>query len=339
MSGRTSSVVKLAVAALAVAGVVGTVWAGVSVMDKGAATITEGGDNAASMKMTYTIEQTAVIEVTSKNPTSEQFVGFDADGSSLDGQDGKNGNLGEVRVKTNSRGWDVTFTTVNGGKLAVTNDTIMSQQAMKPGIFPPQYYDSSWTVHRNPAYLLYDNTYAGTANVQNLTNPTRKAVQVSVGIGMLEKISGAKYLKGFANNLNAAAYATPLVPASDLDASQTLLENGSTNTSAVSVSFVEVLSTAASSPGLTAAQAAITDSDRKIKVGGRELGTGATSTSTLGFGPTNSPITIPNIPKKDDDYEYFYVNVGLPEANVDYILGNKKGDYSETFTFTLLANF
>jgi len=335
----SKTVVKLAAAALVVAGGMGTVWAANSVMDKGASTVKEGGDNNASMKMTYAIEQTAVIEVTSKNPTNEQFVGFDADGSSLDGADGKNGNLGEVRVKTNSRGWDVTFTTVNGGQLAKTNDTIMSQQAMKPGIFPPQYYDSSWTVHRNPAYLLYDNSYSGTTNLQNLTGPARKAVQVSVGIGMLEKISGAKYLKGFANKLNAAAYATPLVPPGDLKNSQTLNENGSVNTGAVPVSFVEVLSTAASSPGLTAAQTAITDADRKIKVGGRVVGSAATETGTLGFGPTNSPITIPNIPNKDDDYEYFYVNVGLPDANVDYIFGNNPGDYSETFTFTLLANF
>jgi len=335
----SKTVVKLAAAALVVAGGVGTVWAQATPVPNTSATIKAGGDVAASMSATYTVEQTAEIAVTPNNPTSEKFIGFDADASSLDGADGSNGNLGTVRVKTNSRGWDVTFTTVNGGKLAMTEVKYDTTKVLIPGKFPPEYRDSIGSKYGTPKYLCYianSGLTDGIGMKPGATTSDADTAELMVGVGMLERVGGVNYLKGYPNGLSAK-YATPLVTYANLRATQTLDATGTAIVagSITPASFAKIVG---NGTAISATQTAL-GAGREMKVGGVVVGATAGQTGLAGFGPTNTALSgLPGVTKSDDS-EYFYVNVGIPSANELKMSGNTKGDYTETFTFTLLANF
>jgi hypothetical protein len=311
----SKTAVRLSAAALVVAGGMGTVWAASPTLTNA---VEEPGDHV--MGVSYEVKKEAIIEVTANNPKDDAILNVVPTVTEVSGP--KNGNLGIVRVKTNSPGWDVTFTTANGGKLAVGTKTPVYTSRWDMGCMCLKV-DTSYNV-TGKTYLAYSD--AGTDHAQ-----------LNVAIGMLDNVNGTtKVLKGVASlHVGGVAYPAAPVAAAKLTSSASTDATGAT-ISATSVSFIDVLSDASTGIGQGVTEVV------PLTVGGVEV-TASTEAQAKGFGPTATEYPATNyVPR--DGYEYFFINVGLPSkktvSSVDYpIGGNPDGVYEEEFKFTLKAIF
>jgi len=294
---------KLAAAALAVAGVVGTASAQSPFDPINAADAYPG---TATMGVGYEIIREAKIVVTAKNPKKADIWDVDPKKTEVSGP--LNGNLGQIQVTTNSTGWDVLLSTDNGGRLRAgtrTAGTITSVwdngcMCIKP--------DTQWTV-----------------TGVNLKYSDNSEVPLKVAIGMLDNINGTtKVLKGIpSQDVGPAAYAAAEVDDDKLKVSNVLT---------TPVSFIETLS------GIT-----VTEIGDGLRVGGvKAKGTAVGTATQMGFGETGPEYYPAASGVKRDGSEWFFVNVGIDSkksGGTEKISGNAEGNYTETFTFTLKALF
>jgi hypothetical protein len=319
MSKKYGFGLKLAVAAVAVAGVLGTVWAATpSFLAPNAS-----NSKAATVNMTtsYEVVKEWTIDIENRNPKDKDILNRVATATEVSGP--KNGNLGIVKIKTNSPGWDVVFKTENGGKLA-------------KGVKSPTY-TTRWEM--SCMCVVTDTTYTitGKTNLKYTGTGTPDA-QLTVAIGMLDNINNTRLLKGIATQqVPASGYSATPVGAVLLDNSMDVINpsTGAVTTAATPVSFINVLSDATNGVGNIGATTPLT-------VGGVEVATATTGAQVVGFGPTDTQYSGANaVPK--DDWEYFFINVGLAEqgtgTGVGKLGGNEEGVYEETFSFTLVAIF
>jgi hypothetical protein len=325
----SKTVVKLAAAALVVAGGVGTVWAQSTV----APDLSGVGGSCVNCKQaangltaSYEVVKKWNIETIPGNATDAGLfiaTANDVTVSDVGGTGTKNGNLGIVSVETNSSGWDVKFTTANGGKLAKGTKKMGQEDRFDLGCMCIKPVDTGW-VYGNKDYLKYKTT-----------SPTNAVL--NVGIGLYDKINGTTYvLKGLATGASNTSYPAALVDPADIVASQTTNADGSATTSPVSVSLYEALNNDGSGAGTALGGAGATTLRGALQIGGVAVSGGA-----AGFGPTDTELTTGGgavIPT--DGKEYFFINVGLLKTSGGAQLGgNEEGTYEETFTFTLVADF
>jgi len=330
----SKTVVKLAAAALVVAGGVGTVWAASGVTEN---CVAGAGNNCKQatngLTTSYEVIKLWNIEVTPGNAKDDGlFLATAADVTATDvgGTATKNGNLGIVSVETNSTGWDVKFTTANGGRLAKGTKTPHMEDQFDIGCMCINQVQNGWD-YGNKDYLKYRTSI-----------PTDAVL--SVGIGLYDKVNGTTYvLKGLATGAATAAYSAALVDPADIITSRTTNADGTPAGSIRSVSLYEALNNDGSGTGgvaLGGATATGTTLRGALKIGGVAVSAGGTN----GFGPTDTPLKNgSNTVIPTDNKEHFFINVGFPKlsggATGDPLGGNEEGTYEETFTFTLVANF
>jgi hypothetical protein len=292
---------KLAVAAAAVAGVVGTVWAALPSGTTEAAKV--------NMKASYYVNQLAELEATGKDikdgdlrlaaainavPTATNF-----------------GSLGTIRVRTNSTRWDVKMTTDNGGKMLdeTSVECVDVDDLDVWGNVTGQHKDCSGST---PVYLKYDNS--GT--------PANVVLSAAIGVAK------TGYRLG-----NTAAPAT-LYPMADVSGTPTFIAPvtvslvGSEDNGGTAISFAETIG-----GGYDGSAPAGTFTNGIY--GGAAAGVDAWGTiETDGF-PTPTGNASPDL-----NEEFFYVNVGIPATMFDALSGNtNKKTFTETFYFELVASF
>jgi len=303
----SKTVVRLSAAALVVAGGVGMVWAQVS-----------GGtsqDNA-SMRAGMTIKNIAEIDVIPKNPTDKELV--------LEGLATINdvptatkfGSLGIVKVTTNSNKWDVAMTTRSGGRLLDTTSVQCRDVERVDG----------WG---NPTGI-FDEVCGGTA-VYLQAGGSDVVLQVAVGLAKSGKALGntgapaTLYPIISGTPLNTPAFIAPVV----INQSKIIGSDKSAVTPPAlptAVSFAEELGGAAAG----------TWGMFQYGIYGSGSVTGTTPDTWGKIATDGFPAPKGNAEPQD---EYFYVNVGMPEATYNSLSGNKNGTFTEVFYFDLFANF
>jgi len=309
----SKTVVKLAVAALVVAGVVGltgTAWAE-----------PPSGPVVAYdvMQVKLSNEASGTIECVPKNPTNSQVVGFNA----LAFKELDAGNLGRIRVSASATRWDISMKTKNGGKLGASQkgDPILKLNISTGKLDTLGYEETDAT-----EFILYTTTDQGKTlknevGEENLgyisgeSDGENDIVQLVVSIGILDSVGG---VVGFIPNglIDGKKISPTKISADDIK------ESGGYNKAKLNsdkyagkgVSFATYLG------GDTQYDGGI---GRDYKVGGRTV----RQAKDQGFGATTGPV-------------YFYVNVGIPDALAPYIAPpTETGDYTETFQFELVASF
>lgn len=121
MSIRTT-VVRMAVAAVAVAGVLAAVWAQASPITTAPsadvlATVGKKPTDG-TMLLSYTVESIAKMEVKNENLSGDALASYDAKTAGTAG-----GNAGTIKITTNYPNWDVEMRTNNGGVLRIPGKT------------------------------------------------------------------------------------------------------------------------------------------------------------------------------------------------------------------------
>jgi hypothetical protein len=326
---------KLAVAALAVAGVVGLVWAALP---------TAGSGKLDKMKVSFEIVKLMEIECTAKPVDAATLKATDVSLVANAGADA--GTLGTIRVKTNSTGWDVWMTTDFGGRLVYVDGG-----SLVPGTCPPAQVDpwnpSNCLVTVPPVLqgasqtpLIYNSTTGadapgviGTTLVG--TNSTNDEVQLQVSIGLasrgdqLSTSATADMIYGIGA---PTAYVVPRVINNVLlETTGTVLGSLAATTPAY-VSFATELGT---HYGTTPPGAPV-----MTGIGGLPANPNFRTWANIalnGFPTPNNAIA--STPAEHVDEQYFFVNVGLVNGLIGNISGNDEGVYEETFTFELAASF
>jgi hypothetical protein len=303
---KTVVAVKLAAAALAVAGMVGTVWAALPTGPVVASDV---------MKVTLTSPPEGTIKCTSKNPKNAEVVGFDV----REFKDLGAGNLGRIRVTASSSSWDISMKTQWGGKLATATEQKGApklQLNINTGKYDTLGYEPS--TFSNETFLYYNGkigtllvSYTDSIGFRSGTG-TNDTVQLAVSIGILDSAGGAVGFipKGVRNAIRVSP--TVIWPS--------LLQKSRVD-GGTGVSFATALGDDPQYAGGVG---------KDITVGteggnGRLVGTAATK----GFGVATTA-------------EFFYINVGIPSALSGFINSGattQKLEYSETFTFELVASF
>jgi hypothetical protein len=303
---------KLAVAALAVAGVVGTAVA---------QPVTGTTQGIANMSAGITIQNIANIDVIPKNPAGEDLVFTSANAIDADptiGTLAKNfGNLGIVKVKTNSNKWDVGMTTQSGGRLL---DSASVGCVKVPDI-------DGWG---NNLGTTHDScSTAGARYLRTGSSMDTVVLDVAIGVAKSGKAlgnSGAPatlypIISGLSGG--APSFIAPVL----IDQAKVIASDKSiTGTPAVAISFAETIGTY----GDTATTWGSAFSDGIYgagSTGSAEWGTIATE----GFPAPKG--------NEQPQEEYFYVNVGMTEVDYLALNGNQNGTYKEVFYFELFANF
>jgi hypothetical protein len=308
---------KLAVAAVAVAGVVGMAWAQLPV----------GGDSfgTGSMSATFTVQQIAEMEVTPNNPTEENLVlAVAAEPKVTDIV----GNLGTIRVKTNSAGWDVLMTTDRGGRMLDKTSVGCVEVPDVDGWGNPtgKFHDSCSTA--GAKYLTWNNS------------GTKEAVVLDVALGVAKQgaaignTGAPTKLFPLLNALTAGvpSFAAPVkvsvpdVTGSDKSAATTTV-----------VSFATVIGGGYDGTGTGTAP---TGAFNQGIYGTTTATTEGTWAGILANGfPKPGAVEATNVlPNVDKEEEYLYVNVGMPQTTFNALEGNN-GTFTETFHFELVANF
>jgi len=313
------AVAKLAAAAVLVAGgVVGTAWAQTSpVTDALGGECNDGADCSGKMYVRYNVDYQAEIEIGGKADISrEDFETFDITATKTMGPEV--GNLGWVRVKTNSTAWDVVLTTKNGGRLSKDQYTPNpSTQHWDMGCMC-MVDDPADSTLAGSVYLKY-NTMSGPASGTQAAedgkitydDATNDEVQLMVKIGMIEPYNGSFFPKGSTTS-GQVAQPTKITATSLL---------GSGGSSPTAISLAALLGGDAATNSF--AQKTFGTSATQLKVGNRTIEDAETS----GFDATGA------------NSEYFYVDVGLNQSLMDKLAGNEKGEYTEEFIFTLTAQY
>jgi len=298
----SKTVVRLAAAVLVVAGGAGTVWAalpsGTTEADK------------VSMKATYYVNQIAELEATGKN-LADEGLKLTAAGITAVPTATNFGNLGTIRVRTNSSRWDVNMTTRSGGKMldetsvACTDVDDFDVWGNKTGT----HQDCSGGT---PKYLKYDN--GGT--------PANVVLLAAIGVAKT----------GF--KLGNSAAPTTLYPMADVSGTPSFIAPlvvalvGTEDNGGTAISFAETFGTAYGTTGPTGTFV-------NGIYGGAASGPDAWGTIASDGFPTPKGNASP-----DRNEEFFYVNVGILEATFNALSGNKnKKTFTETFYFELVASF
>jgi len=343
MSKKYGFGVKLAVAAVAVAGVAIVAWAGLPGTSTG---------QTGTMAVGFPVQNIAAIECTAKDPDKETLLETNAE-SDATGQNP--GTLGTIKVTTNSNGWDIWMTTANGGRLRYNAGGRDSATCAAPDPWDASKCKTpgpTLTVGGVDEFLTYIDAARGSGTgpgiihdgvAASATHIPKDTVQLQVAIGVA-------YL---GSQLNASANANTIyglgAPGSYTDAA--LVPNTALETSGASYG-----SRPATSPTPLAALpikfapllgahygsiAALSGTDYE-KLAGRGWDGSAVGTQyvkTDGFAaPAHKDLASPTNPKHVDE-QYFFVNVGILPSEKDAIGGNVNGTYTETFTFDLIANF
>jgi hypothetical protein len=320
---------KVAVAAVAVAGVlgmVGTGWGQTSPVTGGASF------GSKTMAATFTVQQDAEINATSN--FVDLVVWDDAGTNVFNTQPVATdvvGTLGTIRVKTNSAGWDVLMTTENGGRML---DLTSKQCVDVPNV--DGWGNPTGGTHPDCSgagagtYLMYDN------------DPTNATAHPTVEVVLDVAIGVAKQGIALGNTvaktrlyplLNSTSGTSPTFEAPVLVQKSSVTGSDLSQTTHNAVSFAYEIGAAYSSTTLS---------------GVYSQGIYGSTTNTKGnWGTINSsgfpkPGEVKGIyvgPNDQQDEEFFYVNVGIGQSVYDNLKGNQNGTFTETFNFELVAKF
>jgi len=342
----SKTVVRLSAAAIVVAGGAGMVWA--------ATVVTGAGDPipaAASAKVSYLIDNKAAIEVTPSGLADDALI-FDVDDNNLINVN-TFGNLGRIRVKTNSTAWDVVMKTDNGGRLK-NSKYEEGKEVCGTNVFG-EPYDCHWVSEGGAEYLTFGTTSSTAAGggiaytttpgiilgIVDGSTPTSDTVLLRVAIGV------AKSGKANGGGTNATLYpmlnmtgSGTVVPPIRLNNSDVLktkkgatVANNGVGNIFDALSFAEKIGAGYSAPNVAPSGKFATSISGTAS--GRVWGPASASGSIAATGfpaPQGNDVA---------DEEYFYVNVGIDPTLVNNKLigGNKEGPYEETFYFELIAKF
>jgi len=314
---------KVAVAALVVAGVVGTA---------GAASLfpTADAGPTGDMGVAFEVKRKAIIECDGKKPDREKLLSFNALDSvgsvAISRQDP--GSLGTIKVATNASSWDINMTTANGGRLVSRLGGKPTQTCSQPdpwdaskcldaggfGVGP----DTGGSVDT----LKFTATPSGSSGFITSTN----YVQLEVSIG-LAYLGSQMSTSAPQTNLYAigapSSYVKP-APIASGDLEKTGKVVSTVAPSAVPISFASVIG-----PHYAARTSILTNN---AKYFGRDWSGSANSVEQAGF-------VTPNHTLGPTDEQYFFINVGLNQTLKSTIGGNKDGNYTETFIFELVGNY
>jgi hypothetical protein len=225
------------------------------------------------------------------------------------------GNLGTIRVKTRSAGWDIWMTTDNGGRLV--------NEATRQCVDVPDIDDWGDT--------LKTTTEECTGDFEYLTFKSGHATDSSVVLGVaigLAKTGKALGRSGAEETLypipsaisGGVQFISPVV----IDSVDMRATEKSLGASLVPVSFADSLG------GATKTTWGIFQNGNVMNA--------TTSTSNAW-----TKIKTDGFPRPTDNFvpeeEYFYVNAGIKPDVFAKLAGNTKGTYKETFNFELIANF
>ncbi len=331
----SKTAVRLAAAALTVAGLTVGVWA--------------QGATSGSMSATYTVQQIAELEVTPKNPMEENLIWKNSGVGSINAAPSAAnfGNLGTIKVRTNSAKWDVLMTTDNGGKMLDKTSV---------GCWSVPVVDG-WG---NPTGAMRDSCDSNGAKYLTRAEGTSVGdtmpVILSVAIGIAKQgqalgNTGASdqlfpLLAAFPTT-GAGASPAGFVPPVLLDSTAVAKSQvGLTGVNFEKVSFAKKIGAAttgygsggvmptgaAYTQGIYGTTTATTAGDWGEIVNGffpkpGVSGIAGSGASAPALGANVDPLT-----------EFFYVNVGITEATQQKLQGNK-GTFTETFNFELSPNF
>jgi hypothetical protein len=334
MSISTRFTKVLAVTALAVAGVVGMA---------GAADKVTPTSQVMSVGYTYLIEDTAFIEIAKSTQLDKKALLANNTGKAGDSTD-QVGTLGIIRVTTTRDAYTVTMKTKWGGKL-VDEGTPTPTTTMT---CPANYSENPWNtamcspnsgtgadVAKVPVMspgvtkqLLYKGKSLTMPGA--ITGPAYDTVQLHVRIGVCDlgadlsvsAVAGNYYSFGSPDATELGKFPPALIDAATLTKSRQYNADGSTTGVTTNpVNFATLLGTKYSGETNTRYDWST------IKTAGK-------------FPTPKTPGTATTPSKK---VQYFYINVGIandPANTNKTVLENKatSGNYSETFTFELVAD-
>jgi len=316
----SKTAVRLAAAALTVAGLTVGAWA------QSPWTNLTNGAPSAEMGVGITVKKIQKISAIPKGITEDELKATYTGTVLATPTASVPGNLGIVRVETNSGAWDVQLTTKWGGKLVMEGVPTKGPPACNAG----DGYDP-WNTSQ-----CID---AGTGNAytpDSVTIPgSGAALKYSGGdVGLEIAIGVADSGKNLSNSATLDYY--PLgAPTSypsylPVDVTSAVAASGrytpatgAVNAAAVPISFKVWIDDAKSGYGPIPALA-----------GGKGSWLAGVNTATA-LGATSSGFGAPKV----GDAAYFYVNVGLSGAANEPFIGNGDGAYTETLYFDLVATF
>jgi len=311
---------KLAVAALAVAGVVGMVSAQSTV-----AGATNGAteNTAPLMKASFNVNNFAVIEGITNDP-ADDALNFSVEDSV--GGTTTPGNLGVIRVKTNASAWDVTMSTKNGGRLmkdgrGTGRDTTICDV---PNTWPLTGCQSSHVEEiLEPGYKLLFNDHIATTPGR-IGAAGRDTVVLRVAIGPASAVNSDTGRGGTFGIIVAkgAQAAGDLYEPTIIDQDDLLISNDPATPISFAKAFADFYN------GYTGSNT--TKGDGSHTTVGGVIMESASALSTDGFGPTTGD--------PSNKWEYFYINVGIDPTEFVKIVGPKSGEYYEIFSFDLVTN-
>ncbi|GBU20143.1 hypothetical protein R80B4_00018 [Fibrobacteres bacterium R8-0-B4] len=314
MSKKYGVGLKLAAAALVVAGVAGGAWAQkIPGMEVGATA-------PAKAAISLTFPLVATIDWIGNGTYDESKLGDDVT-KYVEVWDAKSaGNLGRVKIKTNAERWDVTFSTKYGGRLFASGGKTPDKQT-PPGCTPtltnpciPDYQDIGGE------YLVYKTH-------NNTPNEARLQCEDCGGAGAIDTVILEMSI-GAADSINVpggyngyyalGAEKNNTIPPTRVPKSK--LKDSDTQGKEVSLAGCF-------------ADAALADPTKlylllQSRPNWAGKFSGATDLSSKGF-PT---------PEKDK-YEYFYVNVGIGPNNYLDIKKKANKTYTEEITFNLMVSW
>jgi len=314
MSNGRSFKRQLAVAAVAVAGVLGLVGTAWSTLPTGS---TSGAD---VLTATYSVNLVAELDATSGNLTQENLSCVVDAVPTIATFATNFGNLGTIKVKTTAKSWDVNMTTNNGGKMR-DNQSVTCSQVPDVDGWGNQLSTTHEVCTGTPAFLKYDNS--GT--------PTNVVLDVAIGVAKTGYALG-----------NTAAPATLYPLASAVSSS------GPTFIAPAKVSQAKVINSEVGSGSFAPISFAteIVNDKGSANWGDYEPGiygqaeTPATPPATSVWAAIgNDGFPVPKY-NNEPNVEYFYINVGMDPSVYNKVGGNtNQRNYVETFNFSLVANF
>jgi len=316
---------RMAVAALVVAGVLGAV--GTAVAEK----ITDGTSyKSAATTISVGFDLEGEIDFIAK-PFDVKDLAFDV----TKYKQVDPGNLGLVKIKTNAGRWDVSFKTAHGGKLfapANPNGPKKCKDDWVPTLAKPGCENDSVLINSSGQYLLYKTRASepdfasDNARARSGTATTDKDyVQLSMSIGAAGYMAASPGYTGYVGYYSLGAEQSP--PA---EVKPTLIGKEKMSKSATDendVSFAKSFGAAAADA--TAAQSLVKLLESRPDWKADFMANYSPSALDAGF----------PMPQEDPGVEYFYVNVGLGEANYKDIQRVADKTFSETITFSLVVNW
>jgi len=326
MSKKYGFGVKLAVAALAVAGVVGSVWAAGPGMVQSLHTATM------EVKLVYPYKGTIEAFPSIKGEDAEAVAKIDVTKYT----DGLNpGNLGYLKISTNAPSWDVTFYTSNGG--VPTAPGLPGQQQKDPtckeNLFLGTTCEMEDIILPGPQ-LLYTKrlavaTPAAPEDHSRLPNGSANDIVI---LDMAIGLAGAFPAAGKGIYAQGTESSIKIDPSRIGRDNMVKTKRGSTTPGDGPASFAECLYNGAQGSGANAVKLQALESLWGPKGTGADIDK-ATFWINGGLNVKGFP------PPPKNGAAYFYVNIGIHPDNTPDISPLAGKTYSETFTFNLMGGF